>query len=718
MPPSPSDARRRASTPRVVVWTLHMVLPIAVFWLLIARPRFDGLWEQHQAHFWLVSAVALVNTVIGFRMSEEARRCADARLFLVALAFFSSAGFLGLHALATPNVIVSGKNAGFVVATPVGLVLAAAFAAASSVELSPRTAARVMARQGALRIGVPVLLVGWGVVSLLGLPPLDATLDASEAKGPLEVLAVVATVLYLVAAARYWAVHRRRPSVMLLSVITAFFLLAEAMIAVSLARNWRASWWEWHFLMAGAFAFVAYSAYAQYRREGSVTGLFTAISLEQSLQNVREEYSAALEALVTAMDREDESGDDASLGRLAAGLAGRFGLSEGQTRVLERAAEALVHEREQIRRLGALVAVGQEARVIRSEGELLARAVTLAGDAFRHDRVRLGLLDQGRLDFGVVDVGLEHEHELARRAMAELEPVEAAVDGAMTLVLPLTVKGNPAGVLEVVRLQGEFAEHDRALLRSLSSQLSIALENARLYHQIDALFRQYMSPAVATALLADPGQAELGGATVEVTVFFADLRGFTSFSERATPHDVVAMLNLYFGVAVPVVLAEGGTVSHFMGDAIMVLFNAPTRQPDHALRAARAALGLQAAIDELAAGHDGWPRFRVGINSGPVLVGNIGSAELRNFTAIGDTANLASRLETSAEEGQIVVGAATYELIRDVATVRPLGPLQVKGKEAPVEAFVLTGLRVDLESERGGKGVVDRGQHVGVEGDA
>jgi class 3 adenylate cyclase len=673
-----------------------MAFPIAVLWLLIARPRFDGLWEHHQAHFWLISAVAIVNTVIGFRMSEEARRRSDARLFLVALAFLCSAGFLGLHALATPNVIVSGKNAGFVVATPVGLVLAAAFAAASSVELAPSTASRVMARQGVLRIGVPALLVGWGLLSLLGLPPLDATLDADEAQGPLKVLAVVATGLYLVAAARYWVVHRRRPSVMLLSVITAFFLLAEAMIAVSLARNWRASWWEWHFLMAGAFAFVAYSAYVQYRREGSRTGLFTAISLEQSLQDLREEYGAALEALVSAMDRDDVAADERSLGRLAADLAARFGLSEGQTRVLERAAEALVHEREQIRRLDALVAVGQEARVIRSEEELLARAVLLAGDAFRSDRLRLGLLDQGRLAFEGEDTHDDaQEHALAVRAMKELEPIEAATDRGHVLALPLTVKGNPAGVLEVVRIEGDFADRDRALLRTLSSQLSITLENARLYHQIDALFRQYMSPAVATALLADPGQAELGGATVEVTVLFADLRGFTSFSERATPHDVVAMLNRYFGVAVPVVLAEGGTVSHFMGDAIMVLFNAPTRQADHALRAARASLRLQAAVEELAAGREGWPRFRVGINSGPVVVGNIGSAELRNYTAIGDTANLASRLETSAEVGKVVIGASTYELIRDVAIVQPLGPLQLKGKEAPVEAYVLTGLRVD-----------------------
>jgi class 3 adenylate cyclase len=184
-------------------------------------------------------------------------------------------------------------------------------------------------------------------------------------------------------------------------------------------------------------------------------------------------------------------------------------------------------------------------------------------------------------------------------------------------------------------------------------------------------------------------------------VLFADLRGFTSFSERSSPEEVVALLNRYFGVAVPVVLAEGGTVAHFMGDAIMVLFNAPTRQPDHARRAASAGLALQAAVEELTAGREGAPRFRVGINSGPVVVGNIGSAELRNFTAIGDTANLASRLETTAEEGQVVIGRATYELIRERAVVRPLGPLRVKGKEDAVEAYVLTGLRPEPRGRNG-----------------
>jgi class 3 adenylate cyclase len=102
---------------------------------------------------------------------------------------------------------------------------------------------------------------------------------------------------------------------------------------------------------------------------------------------------------------------------------------------------------------------------------------------------------------------------------------------------------------------------------------------------------------------------------------------------------------------------------------------------------------MQSAIEQLAADKDGWPRFRVGINSGPAVVGNIGSAELRNFTAIGDTVNMASRLETSAESGQIVIGATTYVQIRDVAVVQPLGGIQVKGKDEPVDAYVLLGLR-------------------------
>jgi class 3 adenylate cyclase len=254
-------------------------------------------------------------------------------------------------------------------------------------------------------------------------------------------------------------------------------------------------------------------------------------------------------------------------------------------------------------------------------------------------------------------------------------------------------RASQPGCSRAHRSKGEFGERDLAVFRSLASQLSIAVENARLYRQIEGLFRQYMSPDVAASLLADPNQASLGGTIREVTVLMADLRGFTPFSERSSPDQVVAMLNRYFGIAVPVVLEEGGTVVQFVGDAMMALFNAPTRQPDHALRAARAGLALQHRIGAEAAEHPEWPRFRVGINSGPALVGNIGSDEFRNFTAIGDTTNLAARLEATADVGQVVISGTTCALLGEAAIADSLGPLHLKGKVAPVEAFVLQSLR-------------------------
>ncbi len=346
--------------------------------------------------------------------------------------------------------------------------------------------------------------------------------------------------------------------------------------------------------------------------------------------------------------------------------------------------------------------MGHESSVILDEPELLKRAVDIAGRAFRRDVIRIGLLEQGQLRFppelethepAMDRIDEEQRQAAIAEVLLTLEPVETRLDGQLrALVVPIAVKGHPAGVLEVHRSDRTFDVRDRSLLESLASQLSIALENARLYRQIDTLFRSYMSPDVATALLADPSQAGLGGAIVEVTVLFADLRGFTPFAEQSTPEEVVTMLNRYFGIAVPIILEQGGTVVQFIGDALMAIFNAPTRQKDHALRAARAALNMQQAIHDVAAGPR-WPRFRVGINTGPALLGNIGSAEIRNFTAIGDTINLAARLEASADVGHVVIGGATYEEINDVAVVHPLGKLEVKGKEEPVEAYLLLRLR-------------------------
>ncbi|MEP7360145.1 MAG: adenylate/guanylate cyclase domain-containing protein [Chloroflexota bacterium] len=215
---------------------------------------------------------------------------------------------------------------------------------------------------------------------------------------------------------------------------------------------------------------------------------------------------------------------------------------------------------------------------------------------------------------------------------------------------------------------------------------------ADLHARVDRLFRQYLSPDVAQALVDDPTRADLGGEVAEVSVLFADLQGFTQFSERTPAPDVVAMLNAAFGAAVPAVFAEGGTVVQFMGDALMAVFNAPIRQADHALRACRAGLALQ-RVTSHTGGDAAAPRFRVGINSGPALVGNVGSADLHNFLAIGDTTNVAARLQSFAPAGSVVLGQQTYEIVRDQVKVRPLGSPDFKGKSVPTDVYELLGMR-------------------------
>src|SRR6476659_73972 len=216
-----------------------------------------------------------------------------------------------------------------------------------------------------------------------------------------------------------------------------------------------------------------------------------------------------------------------------------------------------------------------------------------------------------------------------------------------------------------------------------------------LHERVDALLHQYLSPDVAASLIEDPARAALGGRELEVTVLFADLRGYTSFSERRSPAEVVAMLNAAFGVAVPVLLHEGGTVVQFMGDAVMAIFNAPKLQADHALRAARAALGMQRAVEGLAdAGAR--PRFRVGLNTGPALVGNIGAAAIRTYSAIGDTTNLAARLQAWAPEGSVVTSHTTYMLVQDHVVARSMGSPELKGKSVAVEGYELLGLRPEV----------------------
>jgi len=445
------------STALTVAWLGLLVLPLAGFWLLIAAPSADVHWEDHPAHFWLVLGTALLSALLAYATGGVAVRRGDARLFLVSLGFLAAAGFLGLHALATPGVLLDKRNAGFVIATPVGLVLASVFAAASAMPLTPQRARAVMRTATLLRVGLLALMAVWAVISLASIAPLDDPTPAERASGGLVIPAAIAVALYGLASVRYLSLYRRRPTAIPLAIVTAFALLAEATIAVAWARNWHASWWEWHLLMLLAFGAIAWSA-----------------------------------------------------------------------------------QREE------------------------------AGERFSD------------------------------------------------LYLDETAAGKR-----------------------------------------------------------------------EVSVVFADLQGYTSFSEKHDPRDVSEMLNAYFEVAIPpIVRQHGGEIDRLIGDAIMATFNTRGDQPDHAERAARAALELQRATSALHESHPEWPRFRVGINTGEAMVGVVGTAGGRSYTVIGDTVNLAARLEGAAPVGGVALGSGTLRALPG-ARVRPLGAVRVKGKAEPVDAFVL-----------------------------
>ena len=181
--------------------------------------------------------------------------------------------------------------------------------------------------------------------------------------------------------------------------------------------------------------------------------------------------------------------------------------------------------------------------------------------------------------------------------------------------------------------------------------------------------------------------------TREASILFADLQGFTSFSERMPPAQVAAMLNGYFGRLVPLLEGEGGVVHQIIGDAVMVIFNQNGDLPDHAERAARTALEFQEAAAEVAASHPDWPRFRAAVNSGEVLAGLVGGPTgHRKHGVVGDTVNLAARLEAEAPVGKVVVGAETAAALPPGAVLERLPPLQVKGKGDPIEAYILHSL--------------------------
>jgi class 3 adenylate cyclase len=451
------DARPSMNGGELLAAAGAVALPAAGFVLLLAAPDIDVRWEHHPSHFWLVVLAAATTALLAYATGDAAARRGDRRLFWVSLCFLAAGGFLGLHALATPDIFLEASNLGFQIASPVGLMIAGVFAAVSAI---PRSREVSMSTLRRIRLALIALMIAWGVATVAGLAPLDRVTAVERASGPITIFAIAGALLFLFAGARYLDLARRRRALLPLAVATGFVLLAEAILATAFARNWHASWWEWHLLILTGFAIVAFAARREWREE-------------------------------------------------------RF---------------------------------------------------------------------------------------------------------------------------------------------------------ASLYTQETAR-----------------GQRE-------VSVVFADLCGFTSFSEGREPREVSAMLNTYFEVAIPPIVGDhGGVVDKIIGDAVLATFDELEGEVDHAVRAAHAALAIRDRTAAVAAEHPEWPVFRIGVNTGEAMVGVVGAGGGRSYTVIGDAVNTASRIESEAPPGEIAISASTMRRLSG-ARVRRLGELAMKGKSEPVEAFLLDGL--------------------------
>jgi len=230
----------------------------------------------------------------------------------------------------------------------------------------------------------------------------------------------------------------------------------------------------------------------------------------------------------------------------------------------------------------------------------------------------------------------------------------------------------------------------------------VGIEQMRLRDDVDrerairARLARYSSPGVVERIIAQASgtDGEMISEQHEASVLFGDLIDFTPLAEGMHPTEVAQILNEVFGLLTEVVFAHGGTLDKYLGDAVMAIFGAPLPQADHAQRAVRAALRMHQLLDELnsARPESRRLRMRIGINSGTVVAGDIGSPIRKDYTVIGDTVNVASRLESSvAEAGQVVIGPATFERCKELFACRPLAQRRLKGKQQTMVPYLVLG---------------------------
>jgi adenylate cyclase len=267
------------------------------------------------------------------------------------------------------------------------------------------------------------------------------------------------------------------------------------------------------------------------------------------------------------------------------------------------------------------------------------------------------------------------------------------------MCVPLISKNKVIGVIHVDNplRAGLFKEEDLDLLSAIASQAAVAIENAQLYEniqretQIRSNLQRYLSPAVVEEIIQKGEPIKPGGIRKEVTVIYADIRGFTSLSAQLTPDEVMSLLNRYYFRMSEIIFQFEGTLDKFIGDCIMALFGAPISHRDDPLRAVKTAIQMQSELKKL---RQQWQQagektfeIGIGINTGEVVVGNVGSLHRLEYTAIGDTVNLGQRLEAAAKPSQILISDSTYHHVKNTIATKKLPPLYVKGRERPLVVY-------------------------------
>ncbi len=231
----------------------------------------------------------------------------------------------------------------------------------------------------------------------------------------------------------------------------------------------------------------------------------------------------------------------------------------------------------------------------------------------------------------------------------------------------------------------ELMERVRARLRAKQETDDLR----KMEQVIRETFARYVSPSVVQRLLTDPTQIKLGGTLQQITVLFADLEGFTTLSEQTPPERLLFILNQYLTMMVEAILSCGGTIDKFLGDGVMAMYNTPLAQPDHARRAVQTALKIRSGLAKFHEQFEQPHRLKInfGIHSGMAVVGNVGAPQLMDFTAVGDTVNIASRLQQLGKGGQILISMSTFESIGSLSAIRSIGAVKVKGRIEEVNIF-------------------------------